>query len=520
MAVDQDAKNSERYLLHFYQDGLGLPDRDYYLLDGHEQIRVRTAYLTHIEKMLKLLGYAPKEAKRRTAMIFAIEKKLAKASMRKEDTRDPHKTYHKLSVKALGKCAPRIDWRPYLKAIGAGTPAHLMVMQPNFLCAVSALLDKTPLPALKAYLEWHVLIETADILSEKLERKNFDFYGTVLSGAKKMRPPWRRVVGAINSAVGEAVGRMYAEKYFTREAKRKMNILVDDLFTVYGERIKKLDWMSPATKKRALAKLRMMMRKIGYPERWKSYRGLTITRRDYFGNVMRSALHEHARQMRKIGRRVDREEWFMTPQTVNAYYNQGTNEIVFPAAILQRPFFDPRADDAINYGAIGAVIGHEITHGFDDQGSKFDGKGNLKRWWTKLDRKRFEQKARLVERQFNAYELFGVTVNGKLTLGENIADLGGDSIAFAAYERRLKKTGRKNIDGFTPEQRFFLAKAQDWREVARPEHLKTSMLTDPHSPDIFRVNGPLSNLPEFYEAFGVTEKDKLYRKPSNRAKIW
>ncbi len=519
-AIDQDAKNSETYLLHLYQDGLGVPERDYYLLNNPEQVRVRTAYLAHIERMLKLFGWAPQDARRNAAIIFAIEKTLATASMRKEDTRDPHKTYHKLSVKALQKLSPVVNWRSYLKAIGARTPTKILVMQPGFLKAVSSLLKQTSMEDWRVYLEWHLFIGTAGLLSQRFVQANFDFYGKVLSGAKKMRPLWRRALSTVNGTVGESLGQIYVEKYFTHEAKRKMDALISDLFAVYAERIKVLDWMSPATKKRAQKKLKTMVRKIGYPKRWKSYRRLVIDPADYFGNVMRASLHEHARQMHKLGKPVDREEWFMTPQTVNAYYNQGTNEIVFPAAILQHPFFDASADDAVNYGAIGAVIGHEITHGFDDQGSKFDEKGNLKSWWTSLDRARFEKKARVVERQFNQYELHGVKVNGKLTLGENIADLGGDAIAFAAYERHLKKTGRKIIDGFAPEQRFFLAKAQDWREIARPEHLKTSILTDPHSPDIFRVNGPLSNLTEFYEAFGVKKGDKLYRAPKARAKIW
>ena len=300
-----------------------------------------------------------------------------------------------------------------------------------------------------------------------------------------------------------------------------MNVLVDDLFEAYAARIKNLDWMSPATKKKALGKLRMMTRKIGYPNKWRSYKGLEIKADDYAGNLVRASLHEHKRQMKKLSKPVDRNEWFMYPQTVNAYNAPNLNDIAFPAAILQAPFFDATADDAVNYGSIGTVIGHEITHGFDDEGAKFDGKGNLKSWWTAADKKRFTKKSQVLVKQFNQYEVaHGVKVNGQLTLGENIADLGGASIAFDALQNRLKKTGRKDIEGFTPEQRFFLGFAVFERELSRPEIEKLIALTDPHSPGKFRINGPASNLPEFYEAFGVTEKHALYRKPSDRAKIW
>jgi predicted metalloendopeptidase len=341
-------------------------------------------------------------------------------------------------------------------------------------------------------------------------------------GSKKMKPLWRRALGTTNAALGEALGQAYVLEYFSNEAKMRMNALVGDLFAVYEDRIKKLDWMSPATKKKALAKLALMSRKIGYPKKWKSYKGLIVKRNDYFGNLMRSTAYEHARHMRKLGRPIDRDEWFMYPQEVNAYHSSNLNDIAFPAAILQPPFFNLSADDALNYGAIGSVIGHEITHGFDDQGAKFDGNGNLKTWWTPEDKKRFEAKGELVRDQFNSYTVAdGVSVNGQLTLGENIADLGGVSIAYDAYIRFLNRTGaRETLDGYTPEQRFFLGFAMFERELIRPEFQKLAALTDPHSPGEFRINGPLSNFTEFYTAFNVTKGDKLYRDPAVRAKIW
>lgn len=519
-AVDQDAKRSQSHILYLFQSGLGMPDRDYYLSDKPEPTRVREAYIAHATRLLALFGIEKSVATQKVTAVMRIETRLAKASMNKVDLRDPHKTYHKKTLRALAAHTPGLRWRAYLEKLGAGSPTSLILCQPDFFREVWKILNEAPLADLKAYLEWHLLSESASLLSEPFVRENFR-YAQALSGQKKMRPLWRRGLGAVNGIVGEALGQLYVRKHFTSEAKRMMNGLVDDLFAAYAERIKKLDWMSPATKRKALAKLRRMTRKIGYPSRWKGYRGLDIRPDDYAGNILRSELFEHRRAMRKLGKPVDRTEWFMSPQTVNAYFNPGLNEIVFPAAILQKPFFDPAADAAVNYGAIGYTIGHEITHGFDDQGSKFDGKGNLKGWWTKSDRVRFDRKASVIARQYDGYEVApGMKVNGKLTLGENIADLGGISIAFDAYTKHLEKAGRKDLGGFTPEQRFFLGCAQGERELARPEILKTIVMTDPHSPAEFRVNGPLSNLPEFYEAFGLKKGDKLYRELGKRARIW
>lgn len=519
--VDQDSKKSSRYLLHFYQGGLSMPDRDYYLKDAPEQARVRERYRKHIGKLLELDGKSAHERDAYAQAIFKIETRLAKCSMAKEESRDVEKTYHKLSIASFSKNAPKIDWRSYLKEQGAGGIRECVVAQPKFFAEVSRMITEIPISEWKMYLEWQLINGAAELLSSKFVEEDFDFYGRTLTGAKKMKPLWRTALRFVNGSVGDALGKLYIEKHFTKEAKHRMDALVDDLFIAYERRIKALDWMSPATKKKAVVKMRMMKRKIGFPSRFKDYKGLDIRADDLFGNALRAHEYAHKRQMKKLLKKVDRNEWFMTPQTVNAYCNFNLNEIVFPAAILQPPFFDFHADDAVNYAGIGAVIGHEMTHGFDDQGAKFDGYGNMKSWWTKADKKHFEKKGTLLKKQFDAYIAApGVQVNGKLTLGENIADLGGLSIAFDAYQARLKKTGRKDIEGFTPEQRFFLGFAQAEREIARPEFLKTLALVDPHSPAPCRVNGPVSNFEPFYEAFAVKKTDALYRESSKRAKVW
>lgn len=520
LMIDQDMKDSEHYIIYLGQSGLGMPDRDYYLKDDAESMRVRAAYEKHLEAIHALMGAGKNESKRNRGTIMRIETAIARISRTKEELRDVDKTYHKMSVSALSRLTSVIDWNAYFKILGA-QPKNVVVMQPTFLKSVSAMLAKEPIEDWKTYLTWHLVGGTASYLTAKLEKQNFTFYGMTLSGVKVMKPAWRRALGAVNGNLGEMLGKLYVKEYFGPEAKKKIVAVVADLFEAYEARIKHLDWMSSATKQRALKKLHQMVRKLGYPNKWRSYRGLIIRPDDYFGNAIRATLFEHTRVMRRLKKPVDRTEWLMTPQTVNAYCNFGTNDIVFPAAILQPPFFSVHADDAINYGGIGTVIGHEITHGFDDQGSKFDGKGNRKTWWTPSDRARFDKKAKILVKEFNTYVVAGgLRVNGQLTLGENIADLGGASIAFDAYQLRLKKTGRRDIDGFTPEQRFFLSFALFERENRRPEAEKTQVLTDPHSPGKFRINGPASNLPEFYEAFSVSRGDKLYRAPNNRAKIW
>ena len=521
VGIDQDMKNSETYLMYLHQSGLGMPDRDYYLKDDAESVRVRTAYQRHIEAIGALTGQTKAEAKRAQETVMRIETAIAKISMTKEDLRDVDKTYHKMRKGALAKLAPSIDWNAYFNILGGRSARDLVVMQPKFITAVGKMLEREPLEDWKTYLTWHLVGGSASHLTAKFEKQNFAFYGTALSGTKVMKPAWRRALSSVNGSFGELLGVLYVRDYFGADAKKKIVQVVDDLFEAYEARIKNLDWMTPATKKKAIVKLHQMNRKLGYPDKWKSYKGLVITPEDYFGNAIRTSLFEHARAMRRLKKPVDHGEWFMSPQTVNAYCSFGLNDVVFPAAILQPPFFSVNADDAVNYGAMGSVIGHEITHGFDDQGSKFDGKGNRKTWWTKADQTRFDAKAKVLVKQFNGYKVAGgLKVNGQLTLGENIADLGGASIAYDAYQLRLKKTGRKDIYGLSPEKRFFLGLALFERENRRPESEKTQVLTDPHSPGIFRINGPASNLPEFYKAFGVKKGDKLYRAPADRAKIW
>jgi len=517
--IDQDMKNSEKYIIYLGQGGLGMPDRDYYLKDDKESKRVRAAYEKHLVRLLEIAGRR-KEARQEAEVVLEIETALAKVSMKKEDLRDVDKTYHKKSLAQLSKLAPHIDWQEYFKILGT-KPREVVVMQPEFFSAAARLLETFPLDAWKVYLRTHVIGGFASFLTPELEAENFSFYATTLTGTKHQKPLWRRILRAVNGSLDELLGELYVQAHFPPEAKHKVVVIVADLFRAYEARIKNLDWMSPATKQKAVRKLRMMTRKLGYPDKWKKYTGLVIRADDYAGNIMRTCEYEHRRATKRLMKPVDRKEWFMSPQTVNAYCSFGMNDIVFPAAILQHPFFNVSSDDALNYGAIGSVIGHEITHGFDDQGCKFDGKGNRKTWWTPTDSKRFTAKSKRLVREFNGYEVeSGLTVNGQLTLGENIADLGGLSIAFDAYQLRLKETGRTDINGYTPEQRFFLGYAATEREQERPEFRKTQVLTDPHSPSRFRVNGPLSNLPEFYSAFGVKKGDKLYRSPADRAKIW
>ncbi len=519
--VDQDSKDSTKYILHIFQDGLSLPDRDYYLKDDAESKRVREAYEPYVVRMLGRMGRSRGQARMDADIIVRIETELAKASMSKEDRRDADLVYHKKSRRELAALASAIDWNRYFTKISAGEPKSVIVMQTEFLKRASAMLHEISLDDWKVYLEWHLVNEYAGYLSVSFVRESFSFYGTVLSGTKVMKPLWRRTLNAVNATLGEPLGRIYVKKHFSKDAKRKMHALVEDLFVAYAARLKNLDWMTPATKKKALKKLAAMNRKIGYPDKWKSSAGLSIRPDEFAGNALRAEEFEHKKEMRKLQKPIDRGEWFMYPQTVNAYFAPNLNDIVFPAAILQPPFFNLTADDAVNYAAIGSVIGHEITHGFDDQGSKYDEKGNLKSWWTLADRAKFDKKAQIIVAQYSQYRVAdGVPVNGQLTLGENIADLGGIAIAFDAYQLRLQKTGRQDIGGLTPEQRFFLSLTLFERESARPEFAKMQVLTDPHSPAKFRINGPVSNVPAFYEAFKVKKGDALYREPTVRTTVW
>ncbi len=518
--VDMDSMDSKRYRFTLWQGGLSLPERDYYLLEKPEQKRIRDAFVPHMARILKLAKYSPKEIKHAQEVIIRIETKLAEASMRREDMRQPERIYNKRTIAALSKESPTVPWQLYFETLDANV-REVVVGQPEFFKALSVLLKSIPLEDWKLYMEWHLINGSASALSEQFIKANFEFYGKVMTGQKKMRAPWRRALGSTTSLVGESLGKLYIKKHFPETSKKVMDALVSDLFEVFAERIKGLEWMSPATKQKALKKLRAMTRKIGYPTKWKGYPGLVIKHNDYFGNLMRSGEFEQKRAMRKLRGPVDRSEWHMYPQTVNAYFSPNLNEIVFPAGILQTPFFDPKADMALNYGCIGAVIGHEITHGFDDEGSKFDHKGTLHNWWSPNDRKRFERRAEVLVKQTNEQEVApGVHINGKLTLGENIADLGGLIIAYEAYQKYLDKHGRETIDGYTPEERFFLGFALFERETSRPEYKKLAALTDPHAEGFWRINGPCSNFDGFYKTYKLKKGDKMYREPKAQTKIW
>jgi putative endopeptidase len=519
--VDQDMKDSERYLFQLAQGGLGMPDRDYYLKNDADSMRVRDAYKKHLARLVELAKLA-QDSEKESARVFALEQALAKASMSKEERQDPDKTYHPYSLTKLIRETPRIGWRKYLRIVGVKKVTRVNVVQPKFFTALNKLIQRVPIEDWRAYLRLHLVNDFAGALTEEYVQENFAFYGTVLSGAKEMKPLWRRVLSTVQSAFGEAVGRLYVEKYFPPNAKKATLEMVGDLLTAYEKRIKELDWMSGATKEQALTKLKKITVKIGYPDKWETYAGLTIAPDDFIGNIIRAGEWHSKKELKKLQKKkVDRKEWHMYPHTVNAYYSPSMNDIVFPAGILQPPFFDTSADDAINYGAIGSVIGHEITHAFDDQGSKFDGVGNRRTWWKKEDKKKFEKKGKVLVNQFNTYTVAdGIPVNGKLTLGENIADLGGMSIGFDAYLLKLGRTKREDIDGFTSEQRYFLGASLFEREMHRSEFIKMQVKTDTHSPSEFRINGPVSNLPEFYKAFNVQKGDALYRKPKDRAKIW
>lgn len=518
--VGRDDKESSRNMLFIAQSGLSLPDRDYYLNNDAESKRVRDEFTKHIARLLTMVGRAA-DTKKTIEVVMRIETALAKASMTRTERRDPHLQYNKRTLKTLHKESPAIDWVRYFALTKVGSPKELIVSQPKFVAEASNLFATISIEDWKIYLTWSVIDDMAPMLTKKTVLESFKFYGTALSGTTKMRPLWQRVVGMIDGTVGDALGKLYVEKFFTKEAKKRVDALVDNLFAAYEERLGHLEWMGPATRKKAFVKLHAMKRKLGYPTKWHGYKGLDLRADDLVGNMARAHAYEFDRMIRKLKKKPDPTEWYMTPPTVNAYFDPNANEIAFPAGIMQPPFFDAKADDAMNYGGIGSVIGHEITHGFDDEGRKFDHKGNLKEWWTPEDKKRFEKRAKVLADQFDTFvAIDNLHVNGKLTLGENIADLGGLIIAFAAFKKSQQGKKQQVINGFTPEQRFFLGYAITEAGSTRPALLKQRLVTDPHSPSMFRVNGPLSNMEEFYEAFTLKKDDKLYRAPDERAKIW
>ncbi len=517
--VAPDFKKSDQYILYVNQSGLSLPDEAYYREDKFKPIREK--FVAHVEKMFELA--AVPDPKAAAATVLAVETALAKNHWDRVRSRDRTLTYNKMDRKALDSLSPGVDWNAWFTSYGDARIDDVIVRQPDYLKAISTILAETPLADLKIWLKWHILSTAAPYLSKPFVDEDFAFFHRVLSGIPEMQPRWKRGVASVEGALGEALGKLYVAKHFPPAAKERMKVLVGNLIEAYREEIRSLEWMSAETRKRALEKLAKFTPKIGYTEKWRDYSKLQVDPADAVGNVRRASAFEQARNLAKLGKPVDRVEWGMTPQTVNAYYNPSMNEIVFPAAILQPPFFDMNADDAFNYGAIGAVIGHEIGHGFDDQGSKFDGDGNMINWWTDPDRKEFNSRAKKLIEQYNSYEpkqLPGQKVNGALTIGENIGDLGGLSIAYKAYRRSLKGQEPPVIDGLTGDQRFFIGWALAWRSKGRDAEMARRIATDPHSPAEFRCNGVLRNIPEFYSAFGVKEGDKLWLAPEHRVRIW
>ncbi|MGA2543047.1 MAG: M13 family metallopeptidase [Verrucomicrobiota bacterium] len=520
-AVSPDAKNSGFYALQFSQGGLGLPDRDYYLTADFAG--KREAYRTHIAKMFVLAGETESDAQTHAATILDLETALAKVCKARADLRDPIANYHKFTVADAVQNYPHLALREFLDASGMPSLREVIIRQPDFFAALDTLVNQRPLDDWKTYLRWHVLHASAPYLNAAAEAETFAFYGTVLSGQLQQEPRWQRSARTIDSHIGEALGRLYVEKNFPPEARARMNDLVENLKAVFLDHLQKVPWMSPATRAKAQEKFERFTQKIGCPAKFRDYSSVKLLPDDLIGNIRRSASFESGRQRARVGKRVDKAEWHMTPQTVNAYFNPEQNEIVFPAGILQPPFFDPAMDDGVNYGAIGVVIGHEMTHGYDDEGRKYDANGNLNDWWTPDDAAAFEARAQLVVDEYNGFEaLPGVHVNGRLTLGENLADLGGITIAYDALERALAKdpSRRKIVDRFTPEQRFFISFAQIWRTNWRQDALRQRLVTDVHSPGQFRAIGPEENFQPFYNAFGIKEGAPGWRAPALRAVIW
>jgi putative endopeptidase len=523
--VDQDEKDSVNQITILTQGGLGLPNCEYYTKDGPADKELRTQYQQHVAAMFRLNGEPAAAADADAATVLRLETSLAKASKNPVELRDPEANYHKMALADLVKLAPGFDWQACLSAAGLPNPGPIDVGQPTFFTAAGQIAAATPLADWKTYLTWHLLHAAASDLSDPFVNENFHFYGTILTGQTELLPRWERVLRDLDAGIGEGLGQLYVEKNFPPEAKSRALTMVADLKSALSDSIQKLDWMGPETKKAALHKLEVLGVKIGYPDKWRDYSGLEIKRQPYVLNGLAAQAFEVRRHIARLGRPVDPTEWEMTPPTVNAYYNQSRNEVVFPAGILQPPNFDLKADDAGNYGNTGATIGHEMTHGFDDQGRQYDEKGNLKNWWKFLDAKRFEERGAKIVAQFDKFPgPDGLHVNGRLTEGENIADLGGLKIAYAALQkalaRRPPEERDQKIDGLTPSQRFFISFGQSWREETRPETLKLLIQSDPHSPPEYRVNGPVSNLPEFSQAFGVPPGAPMTMPDAARVNIW
>ena len=520
--VTADQKNSEVNLFYLYRGTLGMPDRDYYLNDTEKFKETKEKYKTYISNILQLIGYAPTASSQSAAQILAMETEMAAAMLDKVDARNPDKTYNRIKRTEINNYTPIIPWEDYFKHIGIEAE-EIVLTQPKFYRALQEILEKSDLNVIKDYIKFHITSSFAPYLHHRVVKEHFHFYRKALRGTEEMLPRWERVYSATDRALGEAIGQLYVIKAFPPEAKEKAKEMVDNILYAFGKRIENLTWMSEKTKKQALGKLATFTVKIGYPDKWKDFSDLEIGEDSYANNVISERKFRRRDNLADIQKPVDKTRWFMSPQTVNAYYYPINNEIVFPAAILQPPFYNYSADEAINYGGIGAVIGHEISHGFDDNGSKYDGRGNLNNWWTEEDKKQFEERAQRLVDQYNAYEpVDSVFVNGKFTLGENIADLAGVATAYDGLMHYYKKLGEKPslIEDLTPEQRFFMSWGVIWRTKYREDHIRNMVLTDPHSPAMYRANGPLSNLETFYKAFNVTENHDMYLPEDQRATIW
>lgn len=518
--VDQDEKNTAANIAQFGQGGLTLPDRDYYLVNNTRNRDIKQAYETYVQQLFTLVGTNDTETVKKFEQIWNIEAALAKAEWSREDMRDPYRTYNKLTLADLKKNAPQLNWETTFSTLKIEDADSVIVNNPSFFVEASKLLAKKSVDEWKTYLQWNMLKTAAPHLSTPFVKANFAFT-QALTGQKEMTPRWQRSFEVIDRSIGDLLGQLYVAKYFKPDAKKRMVELVKNLSETYEERIKTLDWMSETTKKKAIEKLQAFTPKIGYPDKWETYDGLEIKKDDYYGNIRRAKTWNYNDMVDQLGKPVDRTRWGMTPPTVNAYYNPANNEIAFPAGILQFPFFDFSADDAVNYGGIGAVIGHEMTHGFDDQGRQYAADGNLKDWWTKEDADNFKKLANKVVEQYNGYTVLDTLhVKGKLTLGENLADLGGLAMAYAAFKKTPQGQSNEKIDGFTPDQRFFLSWAQVWRMNTTPETAAQLILVDPHAPATARTIGPLVNMDAWYKAFNVKEGDKLYKPENERIRVW
>ena len=517
--VGQDAVNSSLEIVEVNAGGLGLPDRDYYTKTDPKSVKIREQYATFVQQMLSLVGESAAQAQTDAAAILTIETTLAKASLTRVERRDPHKTYHMLTVAELGALAPGIDWAVYFRTQGAPAVASLNVAQPEFMKAVQAELSNEPVPALQAYLRFHLLTAAAPYLSTPFVQANFDFFSKTLRGVPALPPSWKTCTQGVDRSLGEALGQEFVRRTFSADMKAKTQKMTEQIETAMAQEIAQLDWMSPATKQEALRKLHAIRNKIGYPDKWRDYTTLEIKPDDYAGNGARAYRFNQARTWNKLGKPVDLNEWGMTPPTVNAYFNPQMNDINFPAGVLQPPLYDVKEDDAPNYGNTGATIGHELTHAFDDEGRQFDDKGNLRDWWTPADAKGFEDRINCIRDQYAGYVIVDdIHLNSKLTSGEDVADLGGTLLAYIAWKKQTAGESLKPVDGFTPDQRFFVGMAQWACENDRPENLRVSAVTNPHSPGFARINGVVSNMPEFQKAFSCKAGQAMVHVPACR--VW